>query len=156
LPIHSLFTLWRHPAAQVEANFSSTAAGSLVEARHDAYVQLAGLIHERSLFLSATGADFRGEDRFVPVSDAVAETAFRVRFHLHPEVRAEMVEDGTCVSLSLPCKSDWMFKVRGAEVSLVDGSYSFAGGTPRKAEQIVLTGLVSPSPIHWAFKRRHH
>jgi uncharacterized heparinase superfamily protein len=156
LPIQSLLGTWRHPVAPVEANFSSTAVGSLVEARHGAYVQFAGFIHERCLFLSATGSDFRGEDRFVPVSDAVGETGFRIRFHLHPDVSAKFVEDGSWVLLSLPCQSAWAFRARGAEISLAAGSYSFGTSNPCKTEQIVLTGEVSPSPIHWAFKRCHH
>jgi uncharacterized heparinase superfamily protein len=153
LPIHSLLGNWRRPAVRVEAAFSSTAVGSLLEARHDAYAP-AGFIHERCLFLSATGTDFRGEDRFFPVSDIVGEAFFRIRFHLHPSVRAETAEDGACVLLNLLGKSVWTFKARGAEMSLADGTCSLGTASPSKADQIVLTGSVSPSPIHWAFKLR--
>jgi uncharacterized heparinase superfamily protein len=153
LPIHSLIGNWRRPAMRVEAAFSSTAVGSLLEARHDAYAQLAGFIHQRCLFLSATGADFRGEDRFVPLSGIAGETSFRIRFHLHPDVRAERVEDG--VLLKLPGNSVWTFKARGAEMSLTDSTCSLGTATPRKTEQIALTGSVSPSPIQWAFKHKH-
>lgn len=151
--VRSLLATWSHSAARVEANFSSTAVGSLVEARHDAYAQLTGFLHGRCLFLSAAGTDFRGEDRFFPASGSIGEAHFRIRFHLHPDVRAEFAEGGTCVVLNPPGASDWTFKARGAEICLADSTCSWGTTIPRRTKQIVLTGSVSLSPIHWAFKR---
>ena len=147
MPLQSFLAGWFHETPRIEANFVSTSAGCVVEARHDAYALHAGVIHERCLFLSAAGTDFRGEDRFLPVSDNIGEVRFRIRFHLHSNVRPELAEDGTCISLELPGKAAWVFRARGAEISLA---------IPRDTKQIVLTGLVGLSPIHWAFKRVRH
>jgi uncharacterized heparinase superfamily protein len=152
LPIRSLLANWRQsPVA--EANLSSTPLGSLIEARHGVYAQLAGLIHERCLFLSAAGDDFRGEDRYVPLSGNVKEAIFCIRFHLHPDVRAELSEDATYILLKLHSGSAWTFKVRGAEMSLADNICSQGKSNSRKTKHIILTGSVNPSPVHWAFKR---
>jgi uncharacterized heparinase superfamily protein len=149
LPLPSLLAAWFHRSPRIEANLVSTSAGCLIEARHDAYASRAGVIHERCLFLSSAGTDFRGEDRFLPVADNIGAVRFLIRFHLHASVRAELAEDGSCISLKLPGDAAWMFRVRGAEISLTVS-------IPRKSKQIVLTGLVGPSPIQWAFKRMRH
>ncbi len=57
---------------------------------HDGYVRHYGVIHGRDLALAASGANFVGRDRLIPVSTPPlrAELPFAVRFHLHPRVSA--------------------------------------------------------------------
>ena len=83
-------------------------------AGHDGYLASHGLTHVRQLFLSIDGRGLQGEDvlatiekpdekRFDRVLDTtgLAGVPFKVRFHLHPDVDAELDLGGTAVSLVL-------------------------------------------------------
>src|SRR3546814_1131249 len=66
------------------------ADGSIwLETSHDGYLPVFGLTHHRRLFLSASGDDLRGEDRFTAETSGAARPCdVALRFHLHPEVQA--------------------------------------------------------------------
>ena len=53
------------------------------------------LLHERDLYLSLTGDDFRGEDRLIreaPGNSTLMGLPYVLRFHLHPSVKATLVQ----------------------------------------------------------------
>ncbi len=126
-----------------------------VEAAHDGYVQRFGLRHVRRLYLSAGGEDLRGEDRLAPAGPAgpAREVRFAVRFHLHPEVRANLLAGGG-VLLRLAKAGGWRLRAAGAEVSLEDSVYH-GGGTERRSQQVVLSGRCPPEglTVKWALRR---
>jgi uncharacterized heparinase superfamily protein len=125
-----------------------------LEAWHSLFESETDYLHERRLFLSATGNDFRGEDRFVPAGDtASAETIFVVRFHLHPAVKATLSLGGTSVVLLLTNGVGWTFTARHAHIGLQESICLWGKSGPRKTMQIVLSGHTCGQTIHWAFKR---
>lgn len=132
--------------------------GIWLEASHDGYLENTGLLHERRLFLTALGNDFRGEDRLIarPGHDTqeVAETA-SVRFHLHPDVRASIARDGSNVLLLLPNRSGWQFRAKGGHIALQESVFIGDGETIRRTNQIVVT-IDRPrhdAQVNWAFRR---
>lgn len=131
--------------------------GSVFTGRHFGYLDVAGIVHERRLFLSPDGSDFRGEDRFVPEPDkldALDAQPFELRFHLHPSVKATLSQDGGSAVLMLADKSGWRFSARGGQLQLEESLFLAAGKRPRKTMQLVLRGLVGrPDKVNWAFKR---
>lgn len=155
--------LFRTPAllhrGNVEAEVSNDAPGSVISARHSCYERPFGLNCQRRVFLSADGHDLRGEDQFVPASaeDAIAlDPEFRIRFHLHPSVKATMSRDGASVMLVLPNKTGWKFSARGGQISLEPSIYLPDMRSPRPSEQIVISGIAGrPERVQWAFKRIH-
>jgi uncharacterized heparinase superfamily protein len=140
------------PACTAEVGLSDM--GSIMDAGHSAYESETGFVHERKLFLSAAGDDLRGEDSFPcsRVGPGAAETAFAIRFHLHPAVKATIAMDGTSVVLLLPNRSGWKFSARGAVIRLEESICLWGKAGPRKTTQILLAGTVG-GPVNWAFKR---
>jgi len=136
------------------AEVGSSDLGSMIDAGHNAYERAAGFVHQRRIFLSATGDDLRGEDSFpcVRSSAGAAETAFAIRFHLHPAVKATLAMDGASVVLLLPNRSGWKLSARGAAIRLEESICLWGRAGPRKTTQILLAGTVG-GPVNWAFKR---
>jgi uncharacterized heparinase superfamily protein len=128
------------------------AEGSVwLEASHDGYRRRFGQIHRRRLFLAASGDDLRGEDCL----DGRGGERFAIRFHLHPEVQANLAQGGTTVLLRLPKGGGWRLRVQGAQVSLEDSVYLGLAGEPQRSQQVVLSGPVAgPNTlVKWALKR---
>jgi len=139
---------------RVESRRSETEDGILLDANHDGYVKSFGLVHERRLFLSHDGADFRGEDRLVPRDAETPPRRFAVRFHLHPAVRVSRSTDGTGALLTLPSGATWRFRA-DAVLDIADGVYLGTGDTIRKSQQLVIAGVsgAAPATVKWALKR---
>lgn len=112
----------------------------------------------RRLFLSISGDDLRGEDRFVDLPSAIAGS-WRLRFHLHPGVRASLARDGKSVILALPNREGWRFRANAPSLRIEKSIYCGEGGLPVATEQIVLgpSGLEARESgdmvIKWAFRR---
>ncbi len=66
--------------------------GALLRASHDGYARDFGIIHGRSIKLSADGASLEGEDSFTPFDvrglPGGEPDEFAIRFHLHPTIKA--------------------------------------------------------------------
>jgi uncharacterized heparinase superfamily protein len=136
------------------AEVGSNDLGSMIDAGHSVYERATGFVHQRRIFLSAAGDDLRGEDSFpcARSSAGAAETAFTIRFHLHPAVKATLAMDGASVVLLLPNRSGWKFSARGAVIRLEESICLWGRAGPRKTTQILLAGTVD-GPVNWAFKR---
>jgi uncharacterized heparinase superfamily protein len=115
------------------------------------------LLHERNLYLSILGDDFRGEDRLT--RDAASDPAltglpYVLRFHLHPSVKATLSQDGETVMLILPNRTAWRFAAKGCVIDLTDSVYLAGLPQPRRTQQIVLKGVLGRHDrVNWAFKR---
>lgn len=128
----------------------------VLRASHDGYSSRFGIIHQRSVMLSAGGTKLDGEDIFTPTHGEMlppgARDEFAVRFHLHPSIKASRISDGHAVMLVLPNKDVWTFDGHEDRVELEESV--FLGGTdgPRRAVQIVIYGQArQTSRVHWSF-----
>lgn len=115
--------------------------------------------HVRRLYLSAGGDNLRGEDALIDAPEALA-SAWRLRFHLHPTVRASLARDGRSVILALPNREGWRFRTNCHVLRLEKSVYCGEGALPVATEQIVLApqadlerGEVSAMLVKWAFRR---
>ncbi|MDR3513104.1 MAG: heparinase II/III family protein [Caulobacteraceae bacterium] len=129
-------------AREVEARRRESETGVWVEMAHDGWLESTGLTHERRLFLDKETDELRGEDRFVPGDEALAEqVAVAIRFHLAPEVRASLARDQRSVLLKGASKVGWWLRNDAAEVA-VEPSVVFEDGVPRRSTQVVLRGRL--------------
>lgn len=115
-----------------------------LEASHDGWRRRLGLTHKRRLFLAATGEDLRGED--VLDGDGLARAGGRrwdLRFHLHPGVQASL-QGGGAVLLRSASGMGWQFRATGGTVTVEESLHFGSGRERRRAQQIVLGGLLSP------------
>ena len=114
--------------------------------------------HIRRFFLDAEGNDLRGED-FISNPGLRLSADWRVRFHLHPAVRASIARDRRSVLLLLPNSEGWRFRTNCRHLSIQKSTYCGGGGPPAASEQIVLLGNgLEPPPagdmvIKWGFRR---
>ncbi len=91
----------------------------------------------RRLFLSADGANLRGEELLTAAPEELLAHAVW-RFQLHPTVRASLARDRRSVLLLLPNKEGWRFKSNCRELRLEKSAYCGEGGAPVSTEQIAL------------------
>lgn len=132
---------------------SETQLGWMVEASHDAYVPEFGIRHERKITISSQGLTVTGGDRLVPVRPARGALGFKLRFHIHPDVRVSHLEGGA-ILLKLPNREGWRFRAGGGRLSIEESIY-VGGETVRRCEQLVVAGEVQGSPAEaaWIFEQ---
>ena len=131
--------------------------GHSVVAEQDGWVKSHGLVHRRALELTSDGRGLIGQDmlgaqtgadrrRFDEVMSALRlqGVPFAIRFHLHPEVDAEIDLGGAAVSLGLKSGEIWVFRHDGTLKLTIEPSVYLEKGRlkPRSTKQIVLSGRV--------------
>lgn len=124
---------------------------------HTGWAATHGLTHMRGLELSPDGRALMGQDTLGALTgaerrrfDAVMSSVklqgvpFSIRFHLHPEVDAQIDLGGAAVSLGLRSGEIWVFRHDGvATLSLEPSVYLEKGRLkPRATKQIVLSARV--------------
>ncbi|MCV6825738.1 heparinase II/III family protein [Halocynthiibacter sp. SDUM655004] len=139
----------------VVANRSSGQEGVQLSGEHDGYLQTHGLVHQRHLDLSFDGRGLSGTEvlladtskakrRFDVHMDSgkLSGIPYSCRFHLHPDVDAEVDMGGTAVSLALKSGEIWVFRHNStAKLTLEPSVYlEKTRLKPRAAKQIVLSG----------------
>ncbi len=136
---------------------------------HNGYVRDYGLTHDRRMFLSPNGREFRGEDTlFIQErehqniyhqrlrSRGVEGWPFTIHFHLHPDVHASLDMSGHAVSIKLKSEEIWVFQQTGGEVGLKDAVYLDQQRLrPRPTKQIVVSGFLTDerAQVTWAMTR---
>lgn len=114
--------------------------------------------HVRRFYLAVRGDDLRGEDRLVGATAAVA-AGWRLRFHLHPGVKASLARDNRSIILALANREGWRFRTNCRGISIERSIYCGAGGLPQSTEQIVIAGGgLEAAPegdmvVRWSFRR---
>src|SRR5690606_30043940 len=122
-----------------------------IDAVHTGYVPRYGMTHRRLVQLLDNGEVLAGEDILGGKSGA----AFTVRFHLHPFIQASLIQEGAEVLLRARSGIGWRFSAAGAVLSIEDSIYAGEGETPRRAVQLVLTGMTHApeTAIQWQLRR---
>lgn len=143
---------------------SSDENGITVQGRHDGYRAQFGLFHRRYIFVDHEGANLRGIDELVRPTRQKGPTLkqgvpYVCRFHLHPDVRAHMIEH-QMVLLETRAGQRWRLRTDAPAIA-IDASTYWGGPVPRDSLQIVLSGaadpmghgLAPPNRIRWALAR---
>ena len=128
----------------------------LLRASHDGYAEAFNLLHQCSWRLALEGNRLDGEDIFKPVEEGGALPAeiFAIRFHLHPSVTVERLDDPHTALLSLPNGEAWAFAAPHLPLVVEESVDLAASGGPRRTSQLVLTGEVARTPrVIWTFVR---
>lgn len=122
-----------------------------LDAAMEGYGGISGLSHRRRLYLTADGANLRGEDTLA----GKRPHRFVARFHLHPSVTASLAQNEESVLLRLRDGDGWRFRAEGGVVSLQESVYLGFRGRPRRTLQIVITGAKGSgaATLKWAFVR---
>ena len=122
------------------------------------------------LQLSPDGRELSGEDMLLTLDEAdrrqfsrkldagrLAGLPWEIRFHLHPEVEAEIDLGGAAVSLGLRSGEIWVFRPEpGVDLTLEPSVYLEKGRLrPRAAKQVVLSGraMEYATRIRWSLAK---
>ncbi len=146
-------------AGTVAARREDQDGAALVDARHDLYAKRFGLVHRRRLFLAPGGEDLRGEDTLSAAPGKGGRRSggheFALRFHLHPDVSASLLQGGG-VLLRLARGGFWRMRSSGAAMALAESAYFGHDGEMKRAQQIVLAGATAEggeTVVKWALQR---
>lgn len=139
-------------------------------AAHNGYTRTHGLTHIRQIELSKDGRGIAGEDTLATITGADEQqfdrmmdrlklqgVPFHVRFHLHPDVDAELDMGGAAVSMALKSGEVWVFRHDGrAKLSLERSVYlEKTRLKPRAAKQVVLsaTAMDYATRVRWTLAK---
>ena len=131
----------------VNCSRRETNGASILEASSDGYRDLFDLDYRRILILSPDGKELKGEDLIV----GKGGRHFAVRFHLHPNVQATLIQNGHAALLKPRRGRGWKFISPDREVLLEDSIYIEDDSRHRRTHQIVIQGALSGSgaAIRW-------
>ena len=122
-------------------------------ASHDGYRRSLGAVHTRRLLLARDGAMLSGEDE-VKLSGARESLPAAARFHLHPNVRASLVREGSAAMLALASGEVWSFEAGGLPITIEESIFLAASDGRRRTEQLVVTFDAATTPrITWRLNR---
>ncbi len=143
---------------------SSDESGITLQGRHDGYRSQFGLFHRRYIFVDHEGKNLRGIDELVRPTRQKGpapkqDVPYVTRFHLHPSVRARVVEHQMAL-LETPSGQRWRLRTDAPEIAIEASNY-WGATQPRDSLQIVLSGaadpmghgLAPPNRIRWALAR---
>jgi uncharacterized heparinase superfamily protein len=147
--------LARRPAS-VTCRREEAEGNHWLDLTHDGYQPNYGLVHHRRLFLSADGGDLRGHDRLDGAGPKRGRAKqYALRFHLHPQVAANLSQDGQAVLLRLPRGGGFRLRSSAGTLSLAESVYLGRPGEMRRSLQVVITGEIKGpgAEIKWALTR---
>jgi uncharacterized heparinase superfamily protein len=140
--------LGRRPG-RVTAERRDVPGASYAEASHDGWEALFGAVHYRRIGLMGAGDEVLGEE----VIEATNPQPFTIRFHLHPNITANMQQDGQSVLLRTASGQGWRLRTEDVPVRVEESIY-FGGGEARRSLQIVLAGHQDgPQHVKWSLTR---
>lgn len=142
-------------ARTVTALREESKSACLLEATHDGYLPLNGIVHKRRLYLSEQGNDLRGEDLLSCSVGLTHPCDIAIRFHLHPRATVSLVRDDKEALIRLPGGVGWRFHHAGGILKLETSIYLGEGARPRKTKQLVIYGRMvdDSAQIKWALQR---
>jgi uncharacterized heparinase superfamily protein len=127
-------------------------------AAHDGYLELFGLIHERSIQINSAGTMIRGKDRLKTADNGdPAENApdrAVIRFHIHPLIDIRTV-DAHEVRLVAPDGESWTLSSLDVEISVEDDVFFADPSGIRASKQIELAFRVGELPeVQWVMTKK--
>ena len=156
--------------SKVPHEFPETSQGLKFKAGHNGYLKHNGLTHVRSLDLSSDGSTLSGEDMLLTLdtkdqkpfqkafdASGLQGIPFQLRFHLHPDVAAQVDLGGMAVSFVLKTGEIWMFR-HDADVEItLEPSVYFEKNRlkPRSTRQVVLSlrAMEYATRVRWSLSK---
>jgi len=157
---------------RVPTRLTQAPDGMRFQGGHDGYLKSHGLTHARTLELTSDGRALAGEDLLIAIDKKdrqvfdryldrkqIMSVGFAVRFHLHPEVEAQLDMGGVAVSLALKSGELWVFRHDGSGELRLEPSVFLEKNRlkPRATTQIVLASraLDDATRIRWSLSKAH-
>jgi len=143
--------------AQTRAERQEGEGAVWLDAAHDGW-RAQGFEASRRLFLDTVAGELRGEDALTPIGRPRGEPAsFAIRFHLAPDVTAQLSADGKSALLRPNAirGAGWRLRGDSAGMELARG-VAFENGEARATQVLTLVGLAAPASgarVRWKLSR---
>lgn len=145
----------------VTSSLETVDGAQVLRASHDGYDQRLGVNHARRISVSAMGETVHGEDLLIAPRGLKGEArvsggAFAIRFHLHPDVSAQLSADGRIAFLVLADGDTWQLTARDEFPAIEESVFLADHRGPRKTQQVVITGTFggqSERKVEWVIER---
>ena len=111
---------------------------TVIEASTDGYGKPFDLIHRRILMMSPNGAAVIGEDQL----SGTGGRKYSLRFHLHPNVKATLIQHGKAALLKPRRGPAWKLAVPSGNLKLEDSVYLDGPVRLRRSQQVVVSGRI--------------
>lgn len=140
----------------IDIQRSNDNSGDRISVSHDGYNSSFGITHRRTLFLSSDGECINGTDSFenyrTDPHSGDGSNHVAIRFHLHPDVDAEIINNDIAVQLTSAKSERWVFTCVDARIEIEESIYFNPVAT--QTIQIVLFSSTLPADeIRWVFQK---
>ena len=101
--------------------------------------------------MSPDGSEILGEDRL----EGTGGRSFVLRFHLHPNVQATIIQHGKAVLLKPRKGPGWKLSVSDQDIFLEDSVYLDGSVRPRRCQQVIICGKLygQGAIVNWSLAR---
>jgi uncharacterized heparinase superfamily protein len=146
----------RHPD-RVTCDLLESGGEAVLRAQHDGYAGRFGLVHARTLVLSADGACLDGEDDLDGAKGDLRlarDLPVAVHFHLPPHAGARYRGEDGGAELILRDGTRWRLSAEGATLTIEAGTYFAEVLGPVQTQQVVLRTLCyGAAKVRWRLER---
>lgn len=143
-------------AATASAERQESADAVWLEFSHDGW-RLLGFDCTRRLFLDTVAGELRGEDVLTPIGRPREPIRFAIRFHLAPDVAAQLSADGKSALLRPAGVRGPGWRLRGDSAAMeLSPAVAFEAGEERSAQVLTLLGLATAAEgarVRWKLSR---
>jgi uncharacterized heparinase superfamily protein len=143
---------------RIEVARRNVHGATVLELRHNGYVDRYRIVHQRQLSLADAGDRLEGTDTFLSPSGTApnkgGKDSFAIRFHLHPNVRATIAHERRAVLMELPDGESWEFETDGPEIAIEESILLSDSRGNRATEQVVIYGRIQQTTkVSWTLHR---
>lgn len=141
--------------AKVWSNKVYDGKSYLIESAHDGYKKIFGLIHNRKIHINCHERILRGHDLISRVTKNFKSIPkeFYIRFHIHPDVEANITSSRKKVILKLKDGQGWEFICSDSIISIGESVYLAKKNQMIRNTHILLRDKVLPDKkIKWLFR----
>ena len=124
---------------------------AVIEATNNGYEELLGLLHRRIITMSSDGSKILGEDRL----EGTGGHTYVLRFHLHPNVQATIIQNGKAALLKPRRGAGWKLATNDQDIVVEDSVYLDGSIRTRRCQQIAICGDLygRGASINWSLTR---
>tara|TARA_B100000989_G_scaffold83137_1_gene59461 strand:+ start:753 stop:2378 length:1626 start_codon:yes stop_codon:yes gene_type:complete len=141
--------------AKVWSKKMSDGKSYLIESAHDGYKEIFGLVHNRKIHINCHDRVIRGHDLISKVTKnfRIIPKKFYIRFHIHPDVEANVTSSKKKVILKLKDGNGWEFICSDPIITLGESIYHGKESKIIRNTHILLKDKVLPDKkVKWLFR----
>jgi hypothetical protein len=120
-----------------------------INASHDGYLKLHGIVHDREIEFYPEQLKFIGHDKIIS-NKGIKNLKFEIRFHLEPNVKLMKTQDGKSILIDLDGEG-WKFSSENSMMNIDKGLYFGEKNSFTDNQNIFISGMTNEEnqTIRW-------